>query len=100
MNGASPVLVISVMLTAFCVLALVPVIMAVRSSDEAKRLMEVTRSPLRLEAKAEPGNRASRVLLGVVHFVRTRLGLEQDERLRQKPGCARRRRLTRTSRFA
>ena len=77
-------LVISVMLTAFCVLALVPVIMAVRSSDEAKRLMEVTRSPLRLEAKAEPGNRASRVLLGVVHFVRTRLGLEQDERLRQK----------------
>lgn len=84
MNGASPVLVISVMLMVFCVLALVPVIMAVRSSDEAKRLMEVTRSPLRLEAKGEPGNRASRVLLGVVRFVRTRLGLEQDERLRQK----------------
>ncbi len=84
MNGASPVLVISVMLTSFCALALVPVIMAVRSKDEAKRLMEVTRSPLRLEGKAEPGNRASRVLLRVVHFVRTRLGLEQDERLRQK----------------
>jgi tight adherence protein C len=84
MNGASPALVISVMLTVFCILALVPVIMAVRSSDEARRLMEVTRSPLRLEAKAEPGNRASRVLLGVVRFVRTRLGLEQDERLRQK----------------
>ncbi len=55
MNGASPVLVISVMLMVFCVLALVPVIMAVRSSDEAKRLMEVTRSPLRLEAKGRAG---------------------------------------------
>jgi len=56
-----------------------------RSNDEAKRLMDVTRSPLRLDAtKAETGNRASRILLTVVHFVRTRLGLEQDERLRQK----------------
>jgi tight adherence protein C len=85
MNGASPILVGSVMVMVFCALALVPVILLVRSNEEAKRLMEVTRSPLRLQAKkTESGNRASRILLGVVHFVRTRLGLEQDERLRQK----------------
>lgn len=85
MNGSSPVLVVSVMVTVFCALALVPVFLLMRSSEEAKRLMEVTRSPLRLDAKkAASGTRASRILLGVVHFVRTRLGLEQDERLRQK----------------
>ena len=85
MNGASSILVVSVMVMVFCALALVPVILLVRSNEEAKRLMEVTRSPLRLQAKkTESGNRASRILLGVVHFVRTRLGLEQDERLRQK----------------
>ncbi len=85
MSGTSPVLVASVMLTLFCALALVPVFLLMRSNEEAKRLMEVTRSPLRLdETKPEAGNRASRILLRVVHFVRTRLGLEQDERLRQK----------------
>jgi tight adherence protein C len=85
MNGASPILVVSVMVMVFCALALVPVILLVRSNGEAKRLMEVTRSPLRLQAKETGGgHRASRILLSVVHFVRTRLGLEQDERLRQK----------------
>ena len=85
MNGSSPVFLVSVLLTVFCALAAVPVFLLVRSNDEARRLMEVTRSPLRLNAQEEEsGNRASRILLKVVHFVRTRLGLEQDERLRQK----------------
>jgi len=85
MSGASPALVIGVMLTLFCALAVVPVFLLVRSNEEGKRLMEVTRSPLRLGGPAsEAGNQASRILLSVVRFVRTRLGLEQDERLRQK----------------
>ena len=85
MNAPGPMLVISVMLMVFSALAVIPVYLAMRSSEESKRLMEVTRSPLRLEVKtAERGNRVSRTFLSVVRFVRTRLGLEQDERLRQK----------------
>jgi len=84
MNGASPVLVISVMVTLFCALALVPVLLAVRSSDEAKRLMKVTKEPLRLESDTDTQEAALRLPLKVVRFVRTRLGLEQDEKLRQK----------------
>jgi tight adherence protein C len=85
MNGQSPMLVVSVMLMVFSALAVIPVFLAMRSSEENKRLMDVTRSPLRLEVKtAESGNRATRLFLSVVRFVRMRLGLEQDERLRQK----------------
>ena len=47
--------------------------------------MDVTRAPLRLqEGAAAARNWVTRILLGVVHFVRTRLGLAQDEKLRQK----------------
>jgi tight adherence protein C len=85
MSGVSPVLLISVMLTVFCALAIVPVFVLMRSSEESKRLMEVTRAPLRLRAEAEPaGNRARHILLRVASFLRKRLGFTQDEKLRQK----------------
>jgi len=86
MNGASPVLIVSVMATVFCALAAVPVFLAVRSSERAKRVLQVIKAPLRLqeEKPVVVGNPFSRILLRAVHFVRTRLGFEQDEKLRQK----------------
>jgi len=85
MSSMSPAFVISLMLTIACALAMVPVFFFMRNSEQTKRLMEVTRAPLRLEEDAgEKQNPARRILLGVVRFVRTRLGLAQDEKLRQK----------------
>jgi tight adherence protein C len=56
-----------------------------RGSNEAKRLMEVTRTQLRSEpAPGGARNPASQLLLGLARFVRTRLGFAQDEKLRQK----------------
>ena len=85
MNQMSPAFVISLMLTIACALAIIPVFFFMRNSEATRRLMEVTRAPLRLEE--EPGARqpaATRLLLGVVHYIRTRLGFAQDEKLRQK----------------
>jgi tight adherence protein C len=85
MKGMNPILVICVLVTVFCALALVPVLLAVRSSEEAKRLMAVTKAPLRLpEGEAKTPNHAAQAFLCLVHFVRTRLGFAQDEQLRQK----------------
>lgn len=85
MSGVSPVLLVGVMLTIFSALAIVPVFLLMRSSEESKRLMEVTKAPLRLRPEAEPrGNRYKQVLLRVARFLRLRLGFEQDEKLRQK----------------
>ena len=76
---------ISLMVTIFCALAAVPVFLVVRGAEESKRLMDVTRAPLRLEGPAaDSANPAMLALLGVVRFVRTRLGFEQDEKLKQK----------------
>ena len=85
MNAMSPALMISLMVTIFCALAAVPVFLVVRGAEESKRLMDVTRAPLRLEGPAaDSANPAMLALLGVVRFVRTRLGFEQDEKLKQK----------------
>jgi len=81
----NPALAISWMVTVFCALALVPVFLLLRGADATKRLMELTRAPLRLEEEPkEAQNPALRVVLGVVRFVRLRLGFTQDEKLRQK----------------
>ncbi|MGC2112763.1 MAG: type II secretion system F family protein [Candidatus Korobacteraceae bacterium] len=81
----SPLLVVCIMVTLFCALALIPVLLVTRSIDQGKRLMEVTRAPLRLrEQSAQVQGAVQRIVLGVVRFVRTRLGLAQDEKLRQK----------------
>ena len=71
MSGVSPVLLVGVMLTVFSALAIVPVFLLMRSSEESKRLMEVTKAPLRLRPEAEPrGNRYKQVLLRVARFLR------------------------------
>ncbi len=85
MSSMSPVFAISLMITIACALAMIPVFFLMRNPGETKRLMEVTRAPLRLdEEPAERQNPAKLVLLAVVRFIRTRLGFAQDEKLRQK----------------
>ncbi|MFZ0792517.1 MAG: type II secretion system F family protein, partial [Candidatus Korobacteraceae bacterium] len=77
--------VVSSMVTVFCALAVVLVALLMRGSNEAKRLMEVTRTPLRSDAAGNGARTAAwRRLLAPAHFVRTRLGFAQDEKLRQK----------------
>jgi len=84
MSNMSPAFVISLMVTIACALAMIPVLLMSRRPGQAKRLMEVTRAPLRLEEPAERENPAKVAVHAVVRFVRTRLGLAQDEKLRQK----------------
>ncbi|MGA2905989.1 MAG: type II secretion system F family protein [Candidatus Korobacteraceae bacterium] len=76
---------IGCMVTIFCALAAVLVALLMRGSKESKRLTEVTQAPLRLEEeRTDSQNPAMRLLLGLAHFIRTRLGFAQDEKLRQK----------------
>ena len=84
MSGASPVLTISIMVTVFFALAMLAVFLLTRGAGEAKRLMEVTRAPLRLEQEADAGVPAKRMLLKVVRFVRTKVGFAKDEKLKTK----------------
>jgi tight adherence protein C len=79
-------LMLGVMATVFFALALVPVLMALRASNRAKRLLEVTqrRSHSPEKASSEKPAKGARTFLRSVHFVRTRLGLADDEKLRQK----------------
>ena len=79
------VVVIGVMVTVFFALASVPVLMAIRAASRAKRLLEVTKSPLRpVEEAPANGSATMRVVLRCVHFVRTRLGFAEDEKIKQK----------------
>lgn len=85
MNHMDPALLISLMVTLFLALAIVPVFLLLRRTDEGKRLLEVTRAPLRLEEEEADGpNPALQLLVRLVHFLRTRLGFSVDEKLRQK----------------
>ncbi len=85
MNGIGPALVISLLVAILCGLAAAIIYLLVHSSGSAKRLMQVTRAPALVPDKAaSSGDRATRLLLGALRLVRTRLGLAQNERLRQK----------------
>lgn len=85
MNGNGAAIAISVLVTLFCGLVGAAVFLLMRSCGCSKRLMEVTRAPLRLPLEsAEPRALVMRLALKVVRWVRRRLGLEQDEKLRQK----------------
>lgn len=86
MNAQSPLLMVSVMLTVFCVLSAVPVFLALQSSERAKRLLKLTKvqQPPQEEKTIPAVSSSKRILLHSVHFVRTRLGFAQDEKLRQK----------------
>ena len=83
MSNWGAVLAISLLVTVLCVLAAAIFGVLARNSGAAKRLMQVTRAP-GPEKAAETGNRLTRLLLGALRLLRTRLGLEQNERVRQK----------------
>ena len=84
MTGANPVLTISMAVTVFLALALVAVFLLARGAGQTRRLMEVTRAPLRLEQEADKGIPAKRMLLKVVRFVRTKIGFTTGEKLQEK----------------
>jgi tight adherence protein C len=83
MSG-NAVLTISTMLTAFLALSLIIVYWLTRGTGETKRLMEVTRAPLRLEQEADAGVPAKRRLLKLVRLVRTKIGFSTGEKLQEK----------------
>ncbi len=83
----SPILLVSIVITALCAAGLLVVLYTMMPSRHAKRLMEVTRTPtpVVLDAVAQEdhtniGQRA----LELVRSVRTRLRLEDNEKLRQR----------------
>ncbi len=80
----NPLLIVSLTVTCFCALAVLPVYLLMRNAEQARRLMEVTRAPLRLREEGIDGNPAKQALFAAVHFARTRLGLAQDDKLQRK----------------
>jgi len=84
MNEVEPIFVIGALATVFCGLAAAIVALLLRGSDQNKRLLQVTRAASQTGKAAEPRDAAKRVLLGSVRWLRTRLGLEQNEELRHK----------------
>ncbi len=81
----SPGLLISVLATVFCAVAVLTVLLLMHSTDASKRLMDVTRQPLRLaERPPESANPVPQILLTGVRYLRTRLGFSQNDKLREK----------------
>jgi len=83
MNNLGPAVVIGLLVTVLCGLATAIIALLARNSGAAKRLMLVTRAPV-AEKAGESGHRATHLLLHALRLLRTRLGLAQNERLRQK----------------
>jgi tight adherence protein C len=85
MNGLGPALAISLLVTVLCGLAAAIVFLLLRSSGTSRRLMQVTRVSAPVEEKsAAAADRMTHLLLAALHLVRTRLGMSQNEKLRQK----------------
>lgn len=84
MNAAGSLLTIGILVTVFLAISLVIVFLLTRGAGDTKRLMEVTRAPLRLAQEAEAGVPARRMLLAMVRFLRTRIGFTQSEKLQAK----------------
>ena len=86
MNNIAAELLISVLVTILCGLAAAIVILLLRNWRPVKRLMLVTRTPVLAaeDAPEAPTDRAMMLLLNLVRRLRNRLGLGQNEALRQK----------------
>jgi tight adherence protein C len=84
MNIIVRALVISLLVTVLCGLAAAVIIFFVRSSEPAKRLMQLTRMPAVTEKSADADDGLTRLFLGVMRTLRGWLGLEQNEQLRQR----------------
>jgi tight adherence protein C len=85
MNGTGAAVVISVLVTVLCGLTAAILYLLVHPANSAKRLLQVTRrSAASGEPSGHPTNLAMCLLLNTVRVLRTRLGLIEDEKLRQK----------------
>ena len=75
----NPVLLVSILITALCAAGLLVVLYTMMPSRQARRIMEVTRTPAAFEAVVE--NRTSLVqqALELVSSVRTRLRLQDND---------------------
>ncbi len=82
MSGNSIAIVTSLLVTVFGAVAAAIVVLFLRSSEPAKRLMEVTRKPAANDTS--PAGSVMPMLLRMVRSVRGWLRLEQNEELRQK----------------
>jgi len=82
----SPLVLIGILVTCFCAIGCVTVLLLTGPSEETKRLIEVTRAPLRMEDEVPKDERswATHLLLSTVRFLRLRLGLAGDEKLTQR----------------
>jgi tight adherence protein C len=78
------ILLLSIVITAFCASGLLVILYMMMPSRHARRIMEVTRTAAPVVALVEePTSRAQRVL-ALVRSVRTRLRFEDNEKLRQR----------------
>jgi len=85
MNSLGPALAISLLVTVLCGLAAGIGFLLLRPSGPGKRLMLVTRASAPVEENSTAaGDRIAHLLLGALHLIRIRLGLAQNEKLRQK----------------
>jgi len=85
MSALGPALVIGLLVTVLCALAVAIILLLVRSSGTTKRLMQVTKArPPEPEKPEDKGDHLMQLILAMVRLLRTRLGLEQNEKLRQK----------------
>lgn len=79
------VLFASLMAVLFCMLASFPVCLYLRGKSQSRRLMDLTKSSLRLQEEPKAKTAAwQRILLDATRWIRTRLGLLPDEKLRQR----------------
>ena len=85
MSNMSPAFAISLMVTIVCALAMIPVFLLTRLPGQAKRLMDVTRAPLRLdEEPAEKENPAKLAVQPWCALFAPGWAWREDEKLRQK----------------
>jgi hypothetical protein len=81
----NPVFLIGIAVTVFCALALVFVLFASRPSETEKRVLEIAHAPLRIEEEQPlETNQPLEAVFSAVRFLRQRLGLSEDEKLRHR----------------
>jgi len=86
----SPILVISIVITCICAAGLLLALYTMLPSRQARRVMEVTRTQPALKPAIEHPKAVQRIL-DVVHWARTHLKLEENEKLHQRLTAAGRR---------
>ena len=80
----SLILILSIVITAICAAGLLVALYRMMPSRQAKRVMEVTRTPAAFDTVAEEPVSLVQRVLDMVRKIRTRLRFEDNEKLRQR----------------